>query len=331
MKTTTTMNPSDAVHARSGEAMRHLVALEGVSGGQITAWLDRAEEFLAGGDVPAAVPRTALAGRIVAMIFMEDSTRTRLSFEVATLRLGGGVIAATAAGSSVSKGESLLDTARNLAAMGVDAVVIRSAASGGSSLVSARLGLPVINAGDGRHEHPTQGILDLLTLRRALGDLRGCRVGIVGDVANSRVARSNLQGLLAVGAQPVLIGPPTLLPPELGHGPVGRRAEIAADFDAVLPSLSAVIMLRMQRERAAGDAVATDYPRGYRLDRRRARLLPSGAPILHPGPVNRGYEIDPEVADDPRRSLVLRQVGHGVAVRMAVLEWLLEPRANAAR
>lgn len=308
-----------------------LVALAGVGRERITAWLDRAESFLDGRDAPAAgVPgRLPLAGRIVAHLFLEDSTRTRLSFEVATMRLGGGVIAATSAGSSISKGESLLDTARNLAAMGVDAIVVRTSASGGAAQLAQRLEVPVINGGDGRHEHPTQALLDLLTLRRAMGSLDGVRVGIVGDIANSRVARSDVHGLLAIGARPVLIGPPTLVPGELSGlatSSGGPPIEIEHDFDRVLPTLGAVIMLRMQRERAASNAVGADYPKGYRLNRERAAKMPDRAPILHPGPVNRGYEIEPEVADDPRRSLVLRQVGHGVAVRMAVLESLLTAR-----
>ena len=305
-----------------------LLALAGVPGDRITEWLDRAEAFLAGSDAPQADfgGEAPLAGRIVAHLFMEDSTRTRLSFEVATMRLGGRVIAATAAGSSISKGESLLDTARNLAAMGVDAIVVRTGASGGAAQIAQRLDVPVVNGGDGRHEHPTQALLDLLTLRRAMGSLKGVRVGIVGDIANSRVARSDVHGLLAVGAEPVLIGPPTLVPPSLaGLAAGGRGGPIAIehDFDRALPTLGAVIMLRMQRERAAAGAVAADYPKGYRLSRERASKMPDHAPILHPGPVNRGYEIEPEVADDPRRSLVLRQVGHGVAVRMAVLESLV--------
>lgn len=316
----------------SAEALRDrrsLVALDGVDGARIGAWLDRAEVFLGGADAPGTDFEDAppLAGRIVAHLFLEDSTRTRLSFEVATMRLGGRVIAATAAGSSVSKGESLLDTARNLAAMGVDAIVVRTAASGGAAQVAQRLDVPVVNGGDGRHEHPTQALLDLLTLRRAMGSLEGVRVGIVGDIANSRVARSDVHALLAVGAEPVLIGPPTLVPGELrglGASSGGPPIAIEHDFDQVLPSLGAVIMLRMQRERAAADAVAADYPKGYRLSRERAAKMRDRAPILHPGPVNRGFEIEPEVADDPNRSLVLRQVGHGVAVRMAVLEWLLK-------
>lgn len=299
---------------------RHLLGLAGVSADRIVAWLDRAERML------AETPPRSLQGRVVAKLFMEPSTRTRLSFETAAHRLGGSVVSAAASGSSVSKGETILDTVRNVAALGVDAIVLRCGASGGARLAASASTAPILNGGDGRHEHPTQGLLDLLTLRRALGDLRGRRIAIVGDLANSRVARSGVHGMLALGAVPILVGPPTLVPPELahlagagGHGPIER----CHDFDALLDSLDAVVMLRVQRERDAGSAIAADYPRGYRLDRARAARLREGAPILHPGPVNRGFEIAPEVADDPRRSVILRQVADGVAVRMAVLEWAI--------
>ncbi len=299
---------------------RHLLGLEGVAAARIVGWLDRAEAFLGG-----AVSRS-LEGKVVAKLFMEPSTRTRLSFETAAHRLGGSVVSAAASASSVSKGETILDTVRNVAALGVEAIVLRCAASGGAKLAASASAVPVLNGGDGRHEHPTQGLLDLLSLRRSLGDLHGRRIGIVGDLANSRVARSGIHGMLALGAVPVLIGPPTLVPPEvalLGGRPGTGELERSHDFDAVLPSLDAVVMLRVQRERDAGSAIASDYPRGYRLDRVRAATLREGAPILHPGPVNRGFEIAPEVADDPRRSVILRQVADGVAIRMAVLEWAM--------
>ncbi|MFZ9691353.1 MAG: aspartate carbamoyltransferase catalytic subunit [Phycisphaerales bacterium] len=299
---------------------RHLLGLEGVGATRIVGWLDRAEAFLGG-----AVSRS-LEGKVVAKLFMEPSTRTRLSFETAAHRLGGSVVSAAASASSVSKGETILDTVRNVAALGVEAIVLRCAASGGAKLAASASAVPVLNGGDGRHEHPTQGLLDLLSLRRSLGDLHGRRIGIVGDLANSRVARSGIHGMLALGAVPVLIGPPTLVPPEvamLGGRPGTGELERSDDFDAVLPSLDAVVMLRVQRERDAGSAIASDYPRGYRLDRVRAATLREGAPILHPGPVNRGFEIAPEVADDPRRSVILRQVADGVAIRMAVLEWAM--------
>ncbi|MFM1889411.1 MAG: aspartate carbamoyltransferase catalytic subunit [Phycisphaerales bacterium] len=302
------------------DSPRHLLGLEGVAAERIVAWLDRAEWLLGG-----AVSRS-LEGKVVAKLFMEPSTRTRLSFETAAHRLGGSVVSAAASASSVSKGETILDTVRNVAALGVDAIVLRCAASGGAKLAASASPVPVLNGGDGRHEHPTQGLLDLLSLRRSLGELDGRRIAIVGDLANSRVARSGIHGMLALGAVPILVGPPTLVPPEVGRIAArsgGGELERCHDFDAVLPSLDAVVMLRVQRERDAGSAIASDYPRGYRLDRARAAKLRDGAPILHPGPVNRGFEIAPEVADDPTRSVILRQVADGVAVRMAVLEWAM--------
>lgn len=308
-------------------AVRHLLGLEGASGERIHRWLDDAEAFLSSdGAAVAAEEARPLRGRRVANLFLEDSTRTRVSFEAAAVNLGAEVVNLSGKGSSVSKGESLLDTARTVAAMGVDAVVVRSGASGGPRQVARHLGVPVVNAGDGRHEHPTQGLLDLLALRRALGELRGRTIGIVGDVANSRVARSDVHGLVAVGATPLLIGPPTLVPCEL-EGLAGRGGplERSHDFDAVLPRLDAVVMLRVQRERQAGGAIASDYARAFRLDRRRLESMPEHAVVLHPGPANRGFEIEPEVADDPTRSLVVAQVRLGVAVRMAVLSALLGP------
>ncbi len=314
----TSMPPNSRAAATRGP--RHLLGLEGAGGAWIESILDRAEAMLESGPVAAA----PLAGRIIAMLFLEPSTRTRLSFEIAAQRLGARVVSTAAGSSSVSKGETVLDTVRNIAAMGVDAVVLRAAQAGAAVAASAGLAMPLINGGDGRHEHPTQGLLDLLSLRRSLGSLRGRRVGIVGDILNSRVARSEVHGLLALGAVPVLIGPATLVPPSLaglGGSASATPIERCHDFDAVLETLDAVVMLRVQRERAAGDSIASDYPRQFRLDRRRAGRLRPSAPILHPGPVNRGFEVEAEVADDRSRSLILQQVAHGVAVRMAVLEW----------
>jgi aspartate carbamoyltransferase catalytic subunit len=232
-----------------------------------------------------------------------------------------------ASGSSASKGETLLDTAKNIEAMGVDAVVVRSAISGGAIMLARHLSVPVINAGDGRHEHPTQGILDLLTLRRHFSKafstphFHGRRVAIVGDVANSRVARSATHGLVALGAVVHLIGPPTLVTGDflqLAHGE--GRIEVSNDLERVLPELDAIMLLRIQMERAAGSGVAPDYRSLYGLTEARARRLPERCAVLHPGPVNRGVEIDDAVADDPRFSRILPQVTAGVATRMAVLK-----------
>jgi aspartate carbamoyltransferase catalytic subunit len=300
---------------------RDFLALEGLDGPAITAWLDAAETMVpfAAGDrfLPHPLP---LAGRVVANLFFEDSTRTRVSFEIAGKRLGAEITNLSSAGSSASKGETLLDTARNIEAMGVDAIVVRSGVSGAAAMLARHLDCPIVNAGDGRHEHPTQGLLDLLSLRKHLGAIAGRRIAIVGDIANSRVARSVTHGLVALGAEAVLVGPPTLVDPSLERLAKGPgRISVGHDLDAVLPTVDAVMTLRIQLERAAGSGISSDYRSSYGLTAARRDRMRENCAILHPGPVNRGIEIDDDVADDPRRSLILRQVTHGVAVRMAVL------------
>jgi aspartate carbamoyltransferase catalytic subunit len=306
------------------EAPRHCLQLEGLKAAELAGLLDAAEALL-----PVAErrepPRESLRGRLVAQLFFEDSTRTRLSFETAVARLGGRSISLAENGSSASKGETFLDTALNVEALGVDAVVVRTALSGGPALLQRHLRCSILNAGDGRHEHPTQGLLDCLTIRRALGRIEGIRVAIVGDIANSRVARSALHALTTLGARVTLVGPPTLLPKSFGH--VAFRHDHVAiehDLDECLHNLDAIMMLRVQVERAAGSAIASDYRHQYGLTRERAARLPDHCVILHPGPVNRGVEVDDDVANDGRRSQILRQVTHGVAVRMAVLEQCLQ-------
>jgi aspartate carbamoyltransferase catalytic subunit len=302
---------------------RHLLQLEGLDASELSALLDRAEALLPSARGQAPAP-PSLAGRLVANLFFEDSTRTRLSFEAASARLGARSLSLQGSGSSTSKGETFLDTALNVEALGVDAIVVRTNLSGGPELLARHLGCSVINAGDGRHEHPTQGLLDCLTIRRALGAIKGAKVAIVGDIANSRVARSALHGLTTLGASVRLIGPPTLLPRSFAHVP--KRSDlvsIAHDLDAEIGDLDAIMMLRIQTERAAGGAIASDYRLHYGLTRDRASRLPAHCIVLHPGPVNRGVEVDDDVADDRRRSQVLAQVTHGVAVRMAVLEHCL--------
>jgi len=320
----------------SPASKRDLIDLEGHGAETITALLDAAARFAPapGTTMTRDAARQTLAGRVVANLFLEDSTRTRCSFALAAQRLGAIVVDLTERGSSVSKGETLADTARTIEAMGVDALVVRHAASGAPTLLAHAVRCPVINAGDGRHAHPTQGLLDLLALRERLGRLQGKHVAIVGDIGNSRVARSTLHGLVALGASVTLVGPPTLVP--RGLLSIGRRTgdaaaraggaqvKISHDLDAVLPNVDAVMMLRVQLERAAGQAIASDYRQLYGLSADRVARLPSGAPILHPGPMNRGVEIDDSAADHPQRSLVLRQVALGVAVRMAVLQWSLD-------
>ena len=307
---------------------RDFLALEGLAADELIGWLDAAEGMMpfATGERQHPAP-PPLAGRVIANIFFEDSTRTRVSFEIATKRLGGEVSNLGASGSSASKGETLLDTAKNIEAMGVDAVVVRSAISGAALMLARHLDVPVINAGDGRHEHPTQGILDLLTLRRhfakAFGSstFQGRRVAIVGDIANSRVARSATHGLVALGATVHLIGPPTLVGQDFRHLARGEgRIEVGHDLDGVLPHLDAIMLLRIQMERAAGSGVAPDYRGLYGLTEARSKRLPERCAVLHPGPVNRGVEIDDAVADDPRFSRILPQVTAGVATRMAVLK-----------
>ncbi|MHC5004330.1 MAG: aspartate carbamoyltransferase catalytic subunit [Planctomycetota bacterium] len=318
---------------------RHdLLALDRLSRDDLLDLLERAERF-APIAARTAPPVDLLPGRLVALLFFEDSTRTRCSFAVAAHRLGAHTIELGESGSSRSKGETIVDTTLNIEAMGVDAMVIRSRFSGAPDLVAQRVRCPVINAGDGRHEHPTQGLLDIYTLRQRLGgDLAGRRVGIVGDIGNSRVARSNIHGLTTLGAEVILCGPPTLvqeslvgLTPAAGEG--GRGAvRVSHDLDAILPEVDAIMMLRVQFER--GSQIATDYREHFGLTARRADALRPGVPVMHPGPTNRGLEIDSAVMDDPQRSLIMAQVTNGVAVRMAVLEALLaspeqQPRPEA--
>ena len=298
-----------------------MLGLRDLSTEMLESILDRAESMLpvVRGGVPFPIPaRPAMIG----LLFLENSTRTRCSFEVAASRLGHQPIVLTGRGSSLDKGESLVDTAANLAAMGLDALVIRSAIAGGAGLVARNIGIPVVNAGDGRHEHPTQAILDASTLRARLGSLVGKRVLIVGDILNSRVARSNIHALTMLGATVVLVGPPPLLPWTFAE--FGPGVEVTHDLDGVLESADAVMMLRIQLERDAGRAVASDYRFAFGLTVDRLARLGPEVPVLHPGPMNRGVEIDDAVAADIARSSVLEQVARGVAVRMAIIDRALE-------
>ena len=268
--------------------------------------------------------RTSLSGRVITNLFFEDSTRTRCSFETAVHRLGGQVFNLTPSGSSISKGESLVDTARNIECMGVAAIVVRCAVSGGAKMVADGVKCPVINAGDGRHEHPTQAILDVSTLIEEFGSVEGRIVAIVGDITNSRVARSVTHALSTLGAHVRLVGPPTLVSKSferITQGP--GTVSTMSNLDSALDGVDAVMMLRVQFERAAGGAVSSDYRQMFGLTPQRIAKLAPHVIILHPGPMNRGIEIDDRVADDPQRSRILRQVTHGVAARMAVLEMVL--------
>ncbi len=336
---------------------KNLLGLEGLSPADLTDLLDLSEQFrqVASGKAPRL---NLLADRTVGNLFFEDSTRTRCSFTMAARRLGAETIDLNAFGSSVKKGETIVDTALNLQAMGVHAFVVRAAASGEPQRIAHAVDVPVINAGDGSHEHPTQGLLDLLTLRRKLGDLKNKTIGIVGDIANSRVARSNIHALTTMGANVVLIGPPTMAPKAfekivpsgalagaahttavaaVSAGPstaapsvttIGAIGQVRVqhDLDIALPLLDAIMMLRVQFERTGGGPplISGDYRQLYGLTMARAAMLPPHAIIMHPGPMNRGLEIDSEVADDPVRSVIPQQVANGVAIRMAVLARLLE-------
>jgi len=262
----------------------------------------------------------ALRGRTIVSLFYEDSTRTRLSFETAAKRLGADTMTFSVATSSVKKGESLLDTVQTIEAMGIDAIVVRHSASGAPHRVASWTTASVVNAGDGRHEHPTQAILDAFTLRRHRGpSLDGCRVAIVGDIANSRVARSDVVALHALGCDVTLVGPPTLMPPRLDGWPV----TVSYDLDDVLPDVDVVYLLRIQLERIGDVRFPTlrEYASRWGLTAERAARMKPDTLVMHPGPMNRGVEIAAEVADSAR-SLVTEQVANGVAVRMAVL-WSL--------
>jgi aspartate carbamoyltransferase catalytic subunit len=301
--------------------MRHLLSTEDLTRDEALLILDTAEELSRVSDQTVKKLPT-LRGRTVVNLFFEDSTRTRISFEAAAKRLSADVINFAAKGSSVSKGESLKDTALTLEAMGADAVVIRHPASGAPHRLaySGWIDAGVINAGDGTHQHPTQALLDAFTLRRHLGPLDGRRATLVGDVLHSRVARSNVALLSTLGVDVTLVSPPTLLPVGVESWPCA----ISYDLDEELAKSDAVMMLRVQRERmnAAYFPSAREYSRRYGLDARRSMLLPDHAIIMHPGPMNRGLEITAEAAD-ARRSVIVEQVGNGVLVRMAVLYLLL--------
>ncbi len=267
-----------------------------------------------------------LRGKTVVSLFYEDSTRTRLSFESAAKRLSADTMNFSISTSSVNKGESLRDTVLTIEAMGVDAIVVRHGSAGVPWQVAQWVGAAVVNAGDGWHEHPTQALLDCYTIRERLlerggdGSFDGLVVAIVGDVKHSRVARSDILALTALGAQVILVAPPTLLPPGVSTWPV----EVSHDLDAVLPKVDVVMLLRMQVERQDEALLPSlrEYTATYGLTRDRARLLGGDALVMHPGPMNRGVEIAADVADDPR-STIVRQVANGVAVRMAVLFLLL--------
>jgi aspartate carbamoyltransferase catalytic subunit len=294
---------------------KDLLGLDDLSAREIVHILDTARSFE---EVSTRsikkVP--ALRGKVVALMFFEDSTRTRMSFELAASRLSADTLVFTSSGSSVSKGETTLDTVRNIEAMGVEIFVIRHGQSGSQHLIAGQVPSSIINAGDGQHEHPTQGLLDIYTLRQKLGDLAGKRVAIVGDIAHSRVARSNILGLRKLGAEVVVVGPPTLVPGAI----TAMGCQISHDLDDVLGQVDAINMLRIQFERFSGSLFPSlrEYHKLYGLDAARLGRCKPDVLVMHPGPINRGVEITSDVADGPN-SCILQQVTNGLAIRMAVL------------
>ncbi len=297
----------------------HLLAIEGLEAPHISALLDLAESY-ALLNRQGKTQRDLLRGRTLINLFFEDSTRTRTSFELAGKRLGADVINMSVSNSSVNKGETLLDTASTLNAMHTDLLVIRHSQSGAPALLSQKVDAAVINAGDGLHEHPTQALLDALTIRRRKGRLDSLIVAICGDVLHSRVARSNIHLLSAMGARVRVIGPPTLIPAECAR----LGVEVFHDMRAGLDGADVVMMLRLQNERMSGGLVPStrEYFRFFGLDAAKLACAKPDAIVMHPGPMNRGVEIDSAIADDPERSVIGEQVEMGVACRMAVLDVL---------
>ena len=297
---------------------RHLLDLESLSAEEITCILDAAEAFKAATD-DCRRKMPVLTGRTLANLFFENSTRTRNSFSLAARRLGADTVEFSSTGSSTAKGETFIDTAKNIEAMNVDAVVIRHHTPGTPHLLAKNLGCSVINAGDGPHEHPTQGLLDILTIRQRRGALSGLTVALVGDIAHSRTARSNIWGLTKLGAHVILCGPATLVSRQWEEFGV----EVAYHLDEILPRCDVLNLLRIQFERQHTRPFPSvrEYALLYAMNRERMSRAKDDILIMAPGPINRGVEITPDVADGPH-SVILEQVTNGLAVRMAVL-WLV--------
>ena len=296
-----------------------LIAIRDLSRAQVDDLLDTAREMLPiARRERASVP--TLRGRIVCNLFLEDSTRTRLSFDLAAKRLSADAVNFSADGTSVKKGESLLDTAETLMALGVDLIVLRTSSAGAPVQLAREVEIPVLNAGDGWHQHPTQALLDALTMLQHLETIEGVRVTIVGDVLHSRVARSEVELLRLLGADVTLVAPPTLLPPDVS----GWGVTVTSDIDDVLPTTDVLYVLRVQRERMhrAFFPSTREYARVWGIGAERLRRLPAEALLMHPGPVNRGVELTSEAMGDPR-SVITEQVTNGIAVRMACLYRLL--------
>ena len=306
---------------------KHLIGLQELSAEEIVYILDTAKNFeqVSTRNVKK-VP--TLRGKVVVNMFFEDSTRTRISFGLAASRLSADVVEFTKKMSSISKGESLIDTATNLEAMGIDTVVIRHSAGGAPKLLTRCINACVVNAGDGYHEHPTQGLLDVYTMRENKGSLKGQKVAIVGDIAHSRVARSNIWALDKLGAEVYLVGPPTLMPAKVHELPV----KVCYDLDEVIEELDIINILRIQFERMGGSPFPSirEYKRFFGLTVDRMKRAKSDIVVMHPGPINRGVEIESEVADGPN-SVILSQVSNGLAIRMAVLYLVNQAAANESK
>ena len=296
---------------------KHLLGIEGMSQLTMHQLLDRASYFA---DRLHEDVAQSLKGQTIVNLFFENSTRTRVSFELAAKKLGGSVLNISVAGSSVKKGETLVDTATTLNAMHPDILVVRHHASGAPQLLSHHIDAAIINAGDGRHEHPTQALLDALTIKRRFGRIEGLRIAICGDIANSRVARSNLYLLGGLGAEVRFVSPSTLIPPAIGEMGVAVYHDLADG----IKDCDIVMMLRLQTERMEGRETPSqhEYFNLFGLDKDKLEAAAPKAMIMHPGPMNRGVEIDSEIADDHERSLIHKQVEMGVAIRMACLEAL---------
>ena len=294
---------------------RHLLGLEDLDRREIETILDTAEEFVDVGQ-HGRKKRAELKGKVVVNLFFEPSTRTRTSFGLAAKRLSADTIDFTSTGSSVTKGETFIDTAKNIEAMGVDVIVVRHSSPGAPHLLAQHLGCSIVNAGDGAHEHPTQGLLDIFTIRQNKGRLEGLTVALVGDIAHSRVARSNIHGLLKLGAKVIVCGPSTLVPPTVSR----LGVEVAYRLDDILPRCDVINVLRIQFERQRSGLFPSigEYARLFGMDSERIKRAKPDILLLAPGPINRGVEVTPEVADGPH-SAILLQVTNGLAIRMAVL------------
>ena len=304
----------------NGLKRKHLLGLEGMTAEDIGVILETAASFREISERPVKkVP--ALRGKTVVNLFFEASTRTRASFELAEKRLSADTVNISKSGSSVAKGESLRDTAENLQAMKIDVIVIRHGAAGAPHFLASLLEASVVNAGDGAHEHPTQGLLDIFTLKDKLGELKGKKVTIIGDIAHSRVARSDIFGLVTLGARVTVCGPPTMIPPRIEE----LGVEVETDLGRAIEGADAVNVLRIQLERQKVNLFPSldEYAVVYGINRKRVAMMKPECIIMHPGPINRGVEITQDVADGDR-AVILEQVTNGVAVRMAVLYLLCE-------